>query len=217
MYYFVEGNIGSGKSTFIEILKQNGLNIVLEPVDEWVNMKNSSTTKKNLLEEFYGDQERYAYTFQSIAFRTRVKNLQEIPDDETTLVERSIFTDKNVFAKTCYENGKMNDIEWNDYCSWFDWLSKSFNVKPKGYIYLRCGPEVSHDRIKKRSRSGEETIPLEYLKKLHVRHDKWLFDECNILILDVNEDFENNKEKLNGMIEKVKQFIVSGDGGSTFF
>ena len=31
-------------------------------------------------------------------------------------------------------------------------------------IYLRTNPEVVHERIKKRNRKEEQTIPLEYLK-----------------------------------------------------
>ena len=205
MYYFIEGNIGTGKSTFINELKKVGVNIVQEPVDEWVKMKNHGTTGKNLLEEFYGDQTRYAYTFQSVAFRTRVKNLVSwCSPGDVTLIERSVFTDKNVFAKTCYENGKMNDIEWEDYCKWFDWLTDVFEVRPQGYIYLRCSPEISHDRIKKRNRSGEADIPLEYLQTLHDKHDVWLLNEPNVILLDVNEDFENDPVYLKSMIERVR-------------
>lgn len=203
MYYFIEGNIGTGKSTFINELEKVGVHIVQEPVDEWVRMKNGDG--KNLLEEFYGDQKRYAYTFQSIAFRTRVKNLVErCSPNEVTLVERSVFTDKNVFAKTCYENGKMNDIEWDDYCKWFDWLTDTFDVRPQGYIYLRCSPEISHDRIQKRNRSGETDITLAYLQCLHDKHDEWLLKEPNILLLDVNGDFENDPVYLQSMIDRVR-------------
>ena len=204
--FFIEGNVGTGKSTFLQKLKEVGLDVIFEPVDIWTSIKNDNG--KTLLEEFYNDQKRYAYTFQSIAFRTRVQNIEN--SKVNTVIERSIFTDRNVFAKTCYENGMMNEIEWNDYTSWFDWLATSFNINPKGYIYLRASPDISYDRIKKRSRSGEETIPFDYLNELHNKHENWLLDEPNVLILDVNEDFENNSGKLNDMIEKVYDFINSG-------
>lgn len=204
--FFIEGNVGSGKSTFLRMLEKEGYKIILEPVDEWSELKNSDG--KNLLQEFYGDQKRYAYTFQSIAFRTRVKNLKNYNGE---LVERSVYTDKNVFARTCYESGKMNDIEWNDYCSWFNWLTESFNVKPSGFIYLRADPKISYERIKKRSRPGEETIPFEYLNELHTKHENWLMDEPNVLVIDVNEDFENNSEIFKNMIEKIKYFLDKKD------
>lgn len=200
---FIEGNVGSGKSTFLKLLKSKGLHdIILEPVDEWTSIKNADGT--NLLENFYANQERYAYTFQSIAFRTRIKNLKNYNGE---LIERSVFTDKNVFAKTCHENGKMNDIEWKDYCSWFDWLTESFEIIPKGFIYLRADPEISYQRVKKRSRQGEETIPYEYLEKLHNKHDEWLLNEKNVLVLDVNEEFENNTQHFENMVQQIKSFI----------
>jgi deoxyadenosine/deoxycytidine kinase len=202
---FVEGNIGTGKSTFLNKLSKD-FKVILEPVDEWTSMKNANG--KNLLEEFYTEPARNAYLFQSIAFRSRMKN---IVNQETCLIERSVYTDRNVFAKTCREDGLIRDIEWNDYTGWFDWLTNIFDIKPHGFIYLRCSPEISYERIQKRKRSGEETISYEYLKKLHKKHDDWLLyeDPSKVLILDVDEEFENNPEKLQDMINTVK--LVFGD------
>jgi deoxyadenosine/deoxycytidine kinase len=196
---FVEGNIGTGKSTFLTHLSKH-CKVILEPVDEWTQMKNANG--KNILEEFYSDPARNAYLFQSIAFRSRMKNIVNRDD---CFIERSIYTDRNVFAKTCREDGLIGDIEWNDYVSWFDWLTTEFQVKPKGFVYLRCEPEVSLERIKKRNRSGEENISLEYLKKLHAKHDEWLLNEKgnSVLVIDVNED--NTQED---MVTQVKEFFA---------
>jgi len=207
--FFVEGNVGTGKSTFLKKLKEiTDVPIILEPVDEWMAMHNL-VSGKNLLEEFYADQERWAYTFQSVAFRTRLKNLMQIaPDDRSScVVERSVFTDRNVFAKTCYENAKMDEIEWRDYTAWFDWLVDSFEIRPSGYIYLRADPEVSHSRVKVRKRSGEDAIPLEYLKSLHQKHDDWLLNEPNVLVIDVNTDFEHDTAELADVMRRVMEFI----------
>ena len=61
--YFVEGNIGSGKSTFLKKLSTE-FKVVQEPVDEWSKMKNASSGK-NILEEFYEDPKRNAYLLGS--------------------------------------------------------------------------------------------------------------------------------------------------------
>jgi deoxyadenosine/deoxycytidine kinase len=197
--FFIEGNIGTGKSTFLNALSKE-FQVIPEPVDEWTRIKNANG--KNLIEEFYSDPSRNAYLFQSIAFRTRMKN---IVNKENYIIERSIYTDKNVFAQTCREDGLIGDIEWDDYVSWFDWVTSQFKIEPKGFIYLRCEPEVSYERIKKRKRSGEDTISYEYLVKLHKKHDDWLLNEdpSKVLVLDVTEDFESNPEK---MIEHVRTF-----------
>lgn len=197
--YFVEGNIGSGKSTFLKKLSTE-FKVVQEPVDEWSKMKNANG--KNILEEFYEDPERNAYLFQSIAFRSRVKNITDL--DENVIVERSIYTDRMVFAEVAKEDGNINEIEWNDYTEWFDFIVKHIGFKPKGFIYLRTDPEKSYERINKRNRSGESNISLDYLRKLHQRHDKWLMDESNVLVLDVTEEFESNPEHL---VQKVRDFV----------
>jgi deoxycitidine kinase len=202
--YFVEGNIGSGKSTFLKKLSTE-FKVVQEPVDEWSKIRNDNG--KNILEEFYEDPQRNAYLFQSIAFRSRIRNITDL--DEDAIVERSIYTDRMVFAEVCKEEGNINEIEWNDYTEWFDFIVKHIGFKPKGYIYLRTHPERSHERINKRNRSGESNISLEYLKKLHRKHDNWLIDESNVLVLDVTEDFESNPEHLDKMIQKVRDFVKS--------
>jgi deoxyadenosine/deoxycytidine kinase len=203
--YFVEGNIGSGKSTFLKKLSTE-FKVVQEPVDEWSKMKNASSGK-NILEEFYEDPKRNAYLFQSIAFRSRVKNIADLKDDDNVIIERSIYTDRMVFAEVCKEDGNINDIEWTDYKEWFDFVVKHIDFKPKGFIYLRTEPEKSHERITKRNRLGESSITPEYLRKLHQRHDMWLMDEHNVLVLDVTEDFESNPEFLERMIQKVRDFV----------
>ena len=203
--YFVEGNIGSGKSTFLKKLSTE-FKVVQEPVDEWSKMRNANG--KNILEEFYEDPKRNAYLFQSIAFRSRVKNITDL--DDSAIVERSIYTDRMVFAEVCKEDGNINEIEWNDYTEWFDFVVKHIGFKPKGFIYLRTDPEKSHERITKRNRLGESNISLEYLRKLHERHDKWLCPGSSrgaavpVLVLDVTEEFESNPEPL---VQKVRDFV----------
>ena len=207
--YFVEGNIGSGKSTFLKKLATE-FKVVQEPVDEWSRMRNANG--KNILEEFYEDPKRNAYLFQSIAFRSRVKNITDIDADDV-IVERSIYTDRMVFAEVCKEEGNINDIEWDDYTSWFDFVVKHIGFKPKGFIYLRTEPEKSYERINIRNRSGESKISMDYLQKLHHRHDRWLCPESSraatvpILVLDVTEEFESNPEHLERMIRKVRDFV----------
>lgn len=44
----------------------------------------------------------------------------------------------------------------------------------KAIIYLKCSPELCLERIKQRGRKGEEGIGLEYLRKVHERHEEWL-------------------------------------------
>lgn len=181
--YFVEGNIGVGKSTLVKALEERGLDTLQEPVDSWSTTANENG--KNILEEFYTDPKRWAYTFQSIAFRTRIMGMDTISDD--CIVERSVYTDRMVFAEAARDIGNIDDIEWNDYTNWFDFVMNKIGKRPRGIIYLRGSPETCMDQIKKRGRKGEENIDMDYLRLLHRKHDNWLISEDNVLVLDIDK------------------------------
>ena len=221
-WFIVEGNIGSGKSTFCKLFteKYNNIDICLEPVNEWINMKDDNTDK-NILQNFYDDPKRWSYTFQNYAAITRVNNLTKPSNKNIKIVERSIFTDKNVFAKSLYETGEISNIEWKMYNEWYDWLLNNLIEKigePSGFIYLRCDPKISYERLKIRSRNEESTVPLSYLETLHQAHDNWLFFNNNQdafiknkIVIDVNKDFENNQiERLN-IFNQIDKFINKDD------
>ena len=230
---YIEGNIGSGKSTFADLLnkyieqyiekfKSLNLNakIIQEPVDEW--MKQIDSDGHNILEKFYGDQDRWAFTFQMNSFISRAQKIQEALNDlkstESSLrplliVERSIYTDRHAFALNCYESGKMTKMEYDIYCKWNDWLSDKFNLRPTAYIYLKCNPNVNYERISKRSREGEENIPLEYLENIHKKHEDWMTKEKDnegipVLTIDVTEDFTSDN-KMDVIFNRIHEFIKS--------
>ena len=76
----VEGNIGSGKTTLLENLKdkyKSNPNVIFlrEPVDEWENIKDKNGT--TMLEKFYSDQKRYSFSFQMLAFISRLVLLKK--------------------------------------------------------------------------------------------------------------------------------------------
>lgn len=205
----IEANIGSGKTTFLnELSKKDWFNMntyyCYEPVDIWTSIKDSNN--KNILGYFYEDIPRWAYTFQCMAFRTRINELNKYYGKNGLLIsERSIYTDRYVFAKNCFANGSMNEIEWIDYNSWFDWISNdTLKVKPDLFIYLRTDPEIAFERIKKRNRTEENSIPLDYIKQIHQCHDEWLLNEKNVIIIDANIEFENNDTRMNEIIEQIK-------------
>lgn len=72
----IEGNIGAGKSTLLRYIREHYPKIVLidEPVDIWETMK--TPDGKNIIQHFYGDMKRWAYTFQNTALLTRIENIQ---------------------------------------------------------------------------------------------------------------------------------------------
>lgn len=208
----IEGNIGGGKTTLLEALKNikwadKKIVFVREPVDEWEKIKDGEG--KTILEKFYNDQEKYSFPFQMLAFISRLKLLKEAVElnpGSIIITERSLFTDKLVFAKMLFDSKKMEDINYLIYLNWFDTFSEKYPVNK--VIYVKTNPEVCFERIEKRSRQGENNIPLEYLMECDTYHEK-MMDELKIdaLILDGNIDIYYNKEKLGEWMNSIKEFI----------
>ena len=211
MKFFIEGNIGSGKSTLIDHLNSldeyNNFNIKIlkEPVDEWKNFKDKDTDK-NVLDYFYTDPKRWGYLFQMNAFITRSKLIDKYKSTKIILMERSVYSDRYVFAKNCHDKGMITSIEWDTYVNWFEWLSGMLKLNGDAYIYLRTSPEKSYERIKKRNREEEKDITLEYITEIHKKHEEWLNKKSdNILILD--GDIENSQERLENFSKEIINFI----------
>ena len=205
-WFIIEGNIGTGKSTLIKLLNEKlDSEIIYEPLDEWLNTKDNEN--KNILDHFYNDTNRWAFTFQVNALITRALSLNKPQEKSVRFVERSIHTDKNVFAKNSFENKQINSIEYQLYDKYYKWISDEFNVVPNGYIYLRADPNISFDRINKRARSEEDIIPFEYIEQIHKKHDDWLLNNKNILVINVNGDFEKDTDLLDKILNNIKIYI----------
>jgi deoxyadenosine/deoxycytidine kinase len=213
----IEGNIGSGKSTLLENLRKelcNGIEnreiiFITEPVDSWGSIKDSNGI--TMLQKFYENQEKYAFSFQMMAFISRLAILRETMmhnPHAIIITERSLFTDKLVFAKMLFESGKIEDVNYQIYLKWFD----SFAVECPIHkiIYVKAKPEICHFRISKRLRSGEEGIPLQYLKECELYHEIMLIEmSCQEkLILNGNVDIHENVDQLTAWIEEIRNFIM---------
>ena len=214
---YIEGNIGAGKSTFLklfeEYLAQNLPHsmVLPEPVQAWMDTQDSNG--KSILEHYYEDQKKYGFTFQMNAFISRVNEIEEMRKQNKLhyFVERSVYTDKNVFTLTNYKNGNINEIEHEVYHQWFNVFTEKFNLRPKAYIYLKASPETCAVRIKRRDRTGESSIPLEYLRELHILHDTWLAEEKKwgipVLEVDVSVDYIADNEASRRIFQKILDFV----------
>jgi deoxyadenosine/deoxycytidine kinase len=215
-WIIVEGNVGAGKSTFLKVVQQYlDVGLVFEPHEQWQQVADAG----NLLDNFYQDPQRWAYTFQSYAFITRIMAQQKYAINASSsmcVLERSVFSDRYCFAKNAYESGNMTGLEWHLYKEWFSWLVHHYMPKPTGFIYLRVDPEVCLDRMHVRNRHEEASVPLDYLKQLHAKHESWLVQkngvdalvrDVPVLVLDCNQDFEHNEELAREHVAKIVNFF----------
>jgi deoxyadenosine/deoxycytidine kinase len=211
----LDGNIGAGKSTLLAEIrnKLHDVHVVDEPVGQWTALKNAEG--KNLLELFYEDKKRWAYTFQNCAILTRLKNIKDavesIKDDtpQIILTERSVLTDRYVFADMLRDSGDIDPLEWDLYESWFNIFGKKHPVK--GIIYISTSSSTSKERINIRNRHGEENIGMDYLDALDRQHHKWI-ENTNIPVLTLSTEIgvpvEENINKIKEFIQKLKELYA---------
>lgn len=175
----LDGNIGAGKTTLLKILKDiPGVYVIEEPVGIWEQFNMNG---KNILQHFYEDQNRWAYTFQNAAILTRIihinKSIKENPGYKLYITERSVLTDKFVFAKMLHKDKIIDDMEMQLYNMWFDNFG---TMDVAGILWLTTDVPTCVERIRLRGRLGEENISQEYLENLDKAHHDWLDLHVNV-------------------------------------
>jgi deoxyadenosine/deoxycytidine kinase len=199
----IEGNIGSGKTTLFDLLRARPalINVVFieEPVDLWDKIRDD-ITGESLLQRFYADPDQYAFAFQTMAFFSRLALLAEAPTGCTVVTERSLLTDRDVFAKMLHESGKIDSICYKIYLH----NSASFmDVAPSKIIYVKTDPVVCEDRIARRNRHGESNIRIDYLIQCEEYHEAMIRNaQCEILVLDGNLDTHHDS------LKSIENFIL---------
>ncbi|XP_069350320.1 deoxyguanosine kinase, mitochondrial isoform X1 [Eulemur rufifrons] len=227
----IEGNIAVGKSTFVKLLTKTypEWHVATEPVATWQNIQAAGAQKAcaaqslgNLLDMMYQEPARWSYTFQTFSFMSRLKvQLEPFPEkNPVQIFERSVYSDRYIFAKNLFENGSLNDIEWHIYQDWHSFLLQEFASRLilHGFIYLQATPQVCLKRLHLRAREEEKGIELAYLEQLHGQHETWFIHKTTklhfeallnipVLVLDVNDDFSEEVTKQEELMRKVNTFV----------
>jgi len=198
----VEGNIGAGKTTIIEQLEKQykdikSILVLREPVNIWENIKDSDG--ESILAKFYKNPEKYAFSFQVMAFVTRLSLLRNVikenPGCKLIICERSLEADKNIFAKMLYDDKMIDEINYKIYMKFYNEYKNDFKLN--GLVYIHAEEDVCYKRVHKRNRKGEDVVPLDYLKKCKEYHQDWLLHKNNILVINANADVSYNMEDPN--------------------
>ena len=188
----IEGNIGSGKSTLLANIRTEHPDwyYVDEPVSRWLETKQDG---KNLLELFYEDRPRWSYSFQTFALLTRLQAINDtyqraLADGNPNaiiLMERSLETDSNIFAKMLHDTKDMMDIEWTMYSEWNKEFNKLDKASKRAVIWVDTPVNICAERIQTRGREGEDKIENAYLESLDKYHHEWLDNDKTIDIFRV--------------------------------
>jgi deoxyadenosine/deoxycytidine kinase len=178
----VAGNMGAGKSSLVEWLRQQfGMTPFFEPNDD-----------NPYLEDFYADMPRWAYNSQLWFLIRRFQIHRAIDDSSATVTrpivqDRTIYEDAEIFAAQLHRMGYIDDRDWASYGDMYDTLRRQLRP-PDLMIYLRCPLKTLVKRIAKRGRDFEKAVPRAYLASLEKLYEAWLegYDSSPKLVVETD-------------------------------
>jgi deoxyadenosine/deoxycytidine kinase len=196
MHIAVAGNIGAGKTTLTKLLsKHYGWEAHFEDVEQ-----------NPYLNDFYEEMQRWSFNLQIYYLNSRFTQIQEINENKKNVIQdRTIYEDAFIFAPNLHSMGLMTTRDFENYFSLFN-LMDSFVNPPDLLIYLRASIPTLVEQINKRGRDYEESIRLDYLKRLNERYEAWIstYDKGKLLIIDIDTNrFPENQEDLGKIISSI--------------
>jgi|TARA_B110000467_G_C18195445_1_gene408641 deoxyadenosine/deoxycytidine kinase len=196
MHIAVAGNIGSGKTTLTKLLaKHYGWDPNYEDVDD-----------NPYLNDFYEDMQRWSFNLQIYFLNSRFNQVVDIKEGNKKVIQdRTIYEDAYIFAPNLHAMGLMSTRDFENYFSLFNSMDH-FIKAPDLMIYLRASVPTLVNQIQNRGREYEESIRLDYLKRLNERYEAWIstYDKGKLLVINVDENnFIEKPEDLGNIIQKI--------------
>ncbi len=196
MHIAIAGNIGAGKTTLTRLLAKHY---------KW-NTHFEDAEENPYLNDFYKDMQRWSFNLQIYFLNSRLNQIQDIRKSKKTVIQdRTIYEDAYIFAPNLHAMGLMTTRDFDNYIALFNSMMV-FVAPPDLLIYLRATVPTLVNQIQKRGREYEESIRLDYLKRLNERYEAWIstYETGKLLILEVDDNnFSENAEDLGKIITKI--------------
>jgi deoxyadenosine/deoxycytidine kinase len=196
MHLAIAGNIGSGKTTLTTLLSKH---YKFEP--HYENVEDNP-----YISDFYEDMQRWSFNMQIYFLNTRYNSLLQIQKGKKNVIQdRTIYEDANIFAPNLHSMGLMSTRDFDTYQRLFE--SMVLTVKaPDLLIYLRASIPSLVNNIQKRGREYEDSIRLDYLRRLNERYEAWMSSyRGKHIIVEVDDlNFAENNEHLGSIISRIE-------------
>lgn len=196
MHVAISGNIGAGKTTLTNLLAKHY---------KW-DTHFEDVENNPYLNDFYEDMQRWSFNLQIFYLNSRFTQIQEIKNSEKTVIQdRTIYEDAFIFAPNLHKMGLMSTKDFENYFSLFS-LMENFISAPDLLIHLRASVPTLVNQISQRGREYEESIRIDYLKRLNERYESWIssYSKGKVIIVDVdNNNFKENPEDLGKIISDI--------------
>ncbi|MCB9233032.1 MAG: deoxynucleoside kinase [Bacteroidia bacterium] len=197
MHIAIAGNIGSGKTTLTTQLSKY---LGFEPHYE------DAETNPYLF-DFYSDMQRWSFNLQVHFLNTRFRKIIDIRTHGINIIQdRTIYEDAQIFAPNLHAMGLMAKRDYETYRALFETVN-GLVEPPDLLIYLRGSIASLVDQIQQRGREYEDSIRLDYLRRLNERYEAWyesynLGKKIEVVIDELN--FRDNPEHLGIIVNRVK-------------
>ncbi len=196
MHLGIAGNIGSGKTTLTTLLSKH---YKFEP--HYENVEDNP-----YISDFYEDMQRWSFNMQIYFLNTRYNSILQIQKSKKNVIQdRTIYEDANIFAPNLHSMGLMSTRDFDTYQRLFESMVQT--VKPPDLmVYLRAGIPHLVNNIQKRGREYEDSIRLDYLRRLNERYEAWISGyRGKHIIIEVDDlNFAENSEHLGIIISRIE-------------
>ncbi len=196
MHLAIAGNIGSGKTTLTTLLSKH---YKFEP--HYENVEDNP-----YIADFYEDMQRWSFNLQIYFLHARYNTLLGLQKaKKNTIQDRTIYEDAYIFAPNLHSMGLMSTRDFETYQKMFESLSQTVKA-PDLLIYLRASIPSLVNNIQKRGREYEDSIRLDYLRRLNERYEAWISSyKPRHLIIEIDElNFADNSEHLGAIISRIE-------------
>ena len=193
----VAGNIGAGKSSLTRVLSDYfGWKAFYERVED-----------NPYLEDFYDDMRRWSFNLQVFFLSNRFRQRHLIDETPRSVVQdRSIYEDAEIFARNLHDMDLMSDRDYANYRELYESMLDRLRA-PDLLIYLRASVSTLVDHIEGRGRDYENSIQIDYLRRLKRRYETWIdgYALGPKMIIEVDAyDFVNNDDDYRAVIDQVE-------------
>ncbi|MFN7707551.1 MAG: deoxynucleoside kinase [Sphingobacteriia bacterium] len=162
MHIAIAGNIGSGKTTLAGLLAKHLQFDVL--------YEDPSTNP--YIYDFYQDMQRWSFNLQVSFLNARVKQSLQVHQRLHVVQDRTIYEDAEIFAPNLLSMGLLTQRDYETYRTLYESV-RQLIAPPDIVIYLRGSIATLVDQIAQRNREYEDSIRIDYLRKLNERYEDW--------------------------------------------
>jgi deoxyguanosine kinase len=197
-YIAIEGPIGVGKTSLAQALGLRiGARIVLEDTDS-----------NPFIARFYQDPEKYAFPVQLYFLLTRYNQQRQLAQQD--LFAQATVTDYLLAKDRIFARLNLDPDELVLYEGVYRLLDGQL-ARPDLVVYIRARVEVLAERLRKRNRTFERHISMEYLERVSAAYRDFFFyyDETPLLVVDSSEiDFVDDPGDLEDLLREIDRTVM---------